>query len=75
MLKGLFSKIDTSCYIRSLYVTFLSKYVSTVSDTVRSGPLVENLVGSGADRITKGMTSIIMKFFTFHCNLCATLIL
>ena len=76
MLKGLFSKIDTSCYIRSLYVTFLSKYLSTVNDTVKSGSLVENLVGpSGADRISKGMTSIIMKFFTFHCKFAACLIL
>ena len=75
MLKGLFSKIDTSCYVRSLYVTFLSKYLSTVNDTVKSGSLVENLVGSGADRITKGMTSIIMKFFTFHCKFEPCLIL
>ena len=44
MLKGFFSKIDTSCYIRSMYLTFLSKYLSTVSEAVKSGSLVESVI-------------------------------
>ena len=69
MLKGLYSKVDSSCYIRSLYITFLHKYMTLVTaDQGKSGMLVENIVGQANERVTKGMTSIILKFFAFHCE-------
>jgi|LauGreDrversion4_2_1035121.scaffolds.fasta_scaffold50748_1 hypothetical protein len=70
MLKGFYSKIDTSCYIRGIYMTFLNKYLPSLTETVKSGSLVESVIAQGGtDRLSKGMISIVMKFFSFHCKL------